>query len=87
MKTINTDDAWLDLHLGEEALLRGRLELTGTHGFAVTFPDWSQLAVEADDPAPLIPLEGQQIEITVTRTEDGVYATADAISDVLVSNI
>lgn len=83
---ITNDQSWLDLDDGSEALLSGRLELAGTTGFAATFADWSQVAVEATDPGPLRPLEGQQIEIVVTRTEDGLFATADAITDAIVAH-
>ena len=81
---IRNSDEWLDLREGEEATIKGRLDYAGIDGLTISFPDWEHLAIDADDARALRPAEGEDIEIVVTRTEDGLFATTDAITDALV---
>lgn len=81
---ITNDVDWLDLKLGDEATVKGLLEYAGSDGLTVTFNDWSRLLIDADDANSLQVALDEEIEIVVTRTEDGVFATQDAITDCIV---
>jgi len=83
---IASDNDWLSLHEGDEGLTAGRLDYAGGTTISIAFADWSILVIDSDDAARLAPLKGQTIELVVTRTEDGVYATADAVTDCLVQH-
>lgn len=83
---LNGTDDWLDLKDGDEAIAAGRLDMVGTPGIIITFANWSQLAIESDDSDRLAPLVGKDIRLVVTRTEDGLFATADAVTDALVEH-
>jgi hypothetical protein len=76
--------AWLDLRDGQQAVLSGRLELASLSGLVITGADWSQLSVNADDARTLTHFKGRQVRLVVTRTEDGLFATADAIASIIV---
>lgn len=82
---IRDDSDWVDLDLGEEAIVHGRLSYIGG-GISIFLPwNWHTLVIDCDDPSPLRPMLNQDIELLVTRTEDGLFATADAVTDALVN--
>lgn len=74
---ITNEDDWLDLRTGETALLRGLLYAATHKGLVVTFPDWTDVYVEAPYGDNCQHLIRQQIEIPVTRTEDGLSASQE----------
>lgn len=84
MQHIANDEDWLDVRLDDTALLYARLDNIGRSDILVSFADWSQLLIEADDPSDLRPLLNQQIKLVVTRTDDGLFVTNDAITDAIV---
>lgn len=80
---ISDDESWLDLRLGQKGLVKGLLEYVGPDGFTIQFADWSRLAVDCEDYFELQRLECEDIEIVVTRTEDGVSADEAAVTDAI----
>jgi hypothetical protein len=73
---INSDD-WIDLDDGEDAIVVATVYSSDRNGLVVSFSDWTLLAIDADRRCN-IPV-GEPIEIEVTRTEDGLYASADQV--------
>lgn len=69
---IRNEDEWLDLHEGEEAVVRGSLIHADATGLVLMFPwSWDRLFI-AGDATHLTPKLGQDVDLTVVRTEDGV---------------
>lgn len=81
---LTDDQSWLDLKLDQTATVKGALTYAGPNGLTIQFADWSSLMIDADDATPLTDLVDEETELEVVRTEDGLFATADAITDALV---
>lgn len=77
-QTITTDDEWLDLDVGEAAIVIGRLRAISNIGLIIAFPDWSELfvAYPPDQPPPQASLLNKLVHCEVIRTDDGVALRA-----------
>lgn len=80
---ITNDSDWLDLKDNQKGLVRGYCEFVVSDGITVSFADWSQLMIDTPSEIDLIDLLDEEIELVVTRTEDGVFADAQALKDAL----
>ena len=69
---IRNDQDWLDLRTGDKAVIRGLLEHVSHDGLLIGFADWTSVSVDGLGTQVLKPLLNQTIELTVTRTEDGL---------------
>lgn len=86
---ISSGEDWLDLTAGDEALLKARLESVSSNtGLLMTFSDWSQIVarIVGDDVFREQGLDrlrdegiGRQVQIVVTRDEDGIFVDAGAL--------
>lgn len=78
---ITDDESWLDLRLGEPCTVVGKLESVGYGSpgtLIITFADWSQLVLEADNTAALRGFslhDRTDVRVRAIRTEDGLKAT------------
>lgn len=79
LPTITNDEAWLDLRDGEQAVVRGRVTASGPAAHCISFSDWSELIVDADGSSFTLPL-GADVELVITRTEDGVRTTHEDVA-------
>jgi hypothetical protein len=83
---ISCDNDWLDLRVGEQGRLTGKLNSAlrpGSAAVMVTTVDWDILyaAIPGGYQGNAIS-EGKPVEVTITRTEDGMSTTTEAIKEV-----
>lgn len=75
---ITTDEDWIELDHEEEALIQGRLDSAGSSTLLITVhSNWQQFVIETSDGTKFQPLVGKDVEIVVTRIEDGLRATGE----------
>lgn len=83
---ISCDNDWLDLREGEQGKLTGKLYSAlkpGSTAVMVTTVDWDVLHADIPDGYQGTAIaDGRPVEVTVTRTEDGMATTTEAIKEV-----
>lgn len=82
MITIHSDQDWLDLAVGQTAIVKQRLTSVFKElgQIVFTFVDWDPLIIETPYAHLLKPLLGSHVELEVTRTEDGLTTTLTAVN-------
>ncbi len=80
LPVVTNDDAWLDLHCGERAVVRGKVTAAGPAAHCIMFCDWSQLIVDGDGSAATLPVNAD-VELMIERHEDGVRTTGTWIQE------
>jgi hypothetical protein len=75
---ISSDADWLDLREGEQALVAGKIHYRttpDTAGIIVCLANWDLIVIEAGNCGRHLDL-GDEVRITVERTEDGLTAVS-----------